>query len=181
VECDASPVSAALAAGSPPPALGPSDADTFIGTLTEAFGGAPDVQELPKAAHWWPTTAYDWPGLRVWDDHEEDGKSSEMNLMVRFTHPIVAGGVGVSTVNGFRPGDSVPAFADEIRQTWPDPDADVFGQVPAEFGPDLGPQSEAFPWPNAYAVSASNGGGWSESTNTDSHIQAPWNFGVGHA
>lgn len=153
-----------------------ADVDSFVGTLSEVLGGSPSVEELPGGHEWVPSTRYLWPGVEVRDDHEPDGVEIDMNVSVTFTHPIVADGVGVSTVQGFQPGDSLRAFADELGETWHD---SGFDQFPAETGPELGPQSEWYDRADANAVSVQS---WAARTDTSvtSVIHAPWNFGIGH-
>jgi hypothetical protein len=159
-----------------------ADVDTFVGALTEAFGDSPSVEELPGGHEWHPATRYTWPGVTVNDDHEYGDMVSDMNVNIRFTHPIVAGGVSVSTVQGFQPGDSIRAFADRIGEEWRDGE---YSDFPAETGPDIGERmydsyndtySERA---NANAVAVSE---WHGNPNgsTGSEIHAPWNFGIGH-
>ena len=159
-----------------------AEADVFVDTLSEALGGTPGVVERPGGHEWFPTTRYTWPGAEVIDDHEPSGMSSDMNVSVRFTHPIVGNGISVSTVQGFRPGDDLQAFADAVGEPW---HGSGYDEVPAETGPDIG-ERMYYAWhetylsyANANAVSVNQWNGGDDPTVT-SVIFAPWNFGIGH-
>lgn len=160
-----------------------ADIDTFIGGLTEVLGGPPsEVKEIPGGHEWHPTTRYIWPGVTVADDHEPDGYSQDMNVNIRFTHPVVGNGITVSTVQGFRPGDSLQAFASELGETW---HGNGYDEFPAETGPDIGPRGydswtdTYWKYANANAVSVNSFGGV-DTPDATSVIFAPWNFGIGH-
>lgn len=159
-----------------------ADAENFVDTVADVLGGPPDVEERPGGHEWFPTTRYRWPGVEVIDDHEPEGYSSDMNVSVRFTHPIVGSGIGVSTVQGFRPGDDLRAFAEELGEEWHGNGADEF---PAETGPDIGARGydewtdTHWEYANANAV-AVNAWGASQEESITSVIFAPWNFGIGH-
>lgn len=159
-----------------------ADAEMFVDTLSDVLGGEPTVEERPGGHEWSPSTRYTWPGLAVVDDHEREGHSSDMNVSVNFTHPVVANGISVSTVQGFRPGDDLRAFADELGEEWHETGSNSF---PAETGPEIG-ERMYFEWDDTYGKYA-NANAVSVNTwpnNTDpsvtSAILAPWNFGIGH-
>ncbi|WP_350347346.1 hypothetical protein ABIQ69_11965 [Agromyces sp. G08B096] len=160
-----------------------ADAGVFIDVLGGVLGGAPDVEERRGGHEWFPSTADRWPGVQVVDDHEPDGVSADMNVSVRFTHPIVGNGISVSTVQGFRPGDDLEAFAAELGEEWHGSGYDEF---PAETGPDIAPRM-CFEWDgscveyaNANAVSVNLWGGGTTDPTVTSVVSAPWNFGIGH-
>lgn len=159
-----------------------ADAEAFINTLSQVLGGDPAVEERPGGHEWSPSTRYTWPGLAVADDHEREGYSWDMNLSVTFTHPIIANGISVSTVQRFRPGDDLRAFAEELGEDWHETGYNGF---PAETGPEIG-ERMYFEWDgtyskyaNANAVSVSHWANNPDSSVT-SVVQAPWNFGIGH-
>jgi hypothetical protein len=156
------------------------ESDAFFRALGAALGGRPDSADFPGGMESSPTTRYTWPGVSVWDDHERSG-SIDMNVSVRFTHPIVGNGITVSTIQGFRPGDDLRAFADELGEDWHGTGYDEF---PAETGPEIG-ERMYFEWDDTYwkyananAVSVNDWGGDDQSVT--SAIHAPWNFGIGH-
>jgi hypothetical protein len=159
-----------------------ADAEVFIETLSHVLGGDPAVEERPGGHEWSPSTRYTWPGLAVADDHERDGYSFDMNVSISITHPVVANGITVSTIQGFRPGDDLQAVAEELGEDWHETGYNSF---PAETGPELG-ERMYFEWDDTYAeyadanaVSVSN---WADNPDPSvtSVIQAPWNFGIGH-
>jgi hypothetical protein len=159
-------------------------AEVFVDTLSGVLGGPPDVAEVPGGHEWPPTTRYTWPGVLVVDDHERGGEQLDMNVSARFTHPVVGDGIAVSTVQGFRPGDDLEAFAAQIGEQWHGTGYDEF---PAETGPELGERmydaSSGTYWEyaNANAVSVNLwGGATSADPTVTSVIFAPWNFGIGH-
>jgi hypothetical protein len=159
-----------------------ADAAVFVDAVSTALGGPPTVTERPGGHEWFAWTRYTWPGVEVSDDHEPAGVSADMNVNIRFTHPIVGNGITVSTVQGFRPGDDLEAFAGELGEQW---HASDYHEFPAETGPDVGERGYD-PWTktyweraNANAVSVSDWGGPADPTVT-SVIFAPWNFGIGH-
>lgn len=163
-----------------------ADADTFINTLTEALGGTPSVKEYAGGHEWWASSRYSWPGVTVTDDHEEDGIQSDMNVSVTFTHPIVADNVSVSTVQGYRPGDDLKAFAAQLGEKWYEPDVSPINDFPAETGPDIGPRgydewNDTY-WEraNANSVSVSSWTGLEGPPASGSIIRAPFNYGIGH-
>jgi hypothetical protein len=159
-----------------------ADAEVFIDTLSQVLGGDPAVEERPGGHEWSPSTRYTWPGVGVADDHERDGYSWDMNVSVSFTHPIIANGISVSTAQGFRPGDDLQAFAEELGEDWHETEYNSF---PAETGPEIGERMYSewddtyWKYANANAVSVSH---WTNNPNPSvtSIIQAPWNFGIGH-
>ncbi len=158
------------------------DAVSFVDALSAVLGGDPKVEERPGGHEWSPSTAYTWPGMQVVDDHEQGDYQADMNVAVQFTHPIIGDGVTVSTINGFRPGDSLRSFADELDERW---NADGPNEFPAETGPEIGPRAGDFDtnteWTylNANAVSV-NSFGQQLNPEATSSILAPWNFGIGH-
>lgn len=158
-----------------------ADAESFVDTMSNVLGGPPDVEERPGGHEWWPNTTYRWPGVAVVDDHEREGTESDMNVSVRFTHPIVGNGISVATVQGFRPGDDAKAFATQLDETW---HGNGYESFPAETGPDIGERgydgwTDTY-WEhanaNAVAVDVSDG----SQPPVTSVIFAPWNFGIGH-
>ncbi|SIN70182.1 hypothetical protein [Agromyces cerinus] len=159
-----------------------AEAVAFVDTISNVLGGPPDVEERPGGHEWFPWTKYTWPGAVVIDDHEPEGISSDMNVAVEFTHPVVGDGISVATVQGFRPGDDAQAFAAEVGVTW---HGNGFDQFPAETGPDIGERGydewagTYWEYANANAVAVSL---WSRSSDpaVTSVLQAPWNFGIGH-
>lgn len=157
-----------------------ADIEVFIDTLAATLGGPPAVEESPGGIESHPSTRYIWPGALVIDDHEPDGLIDDMNVNVRFTHPVIGNGVTVSTVQGFRPGDDLEAFAEELGEKWHGEGPHDF---PAETGPQLGPNGidgwTSTPRANANAVSVNDWIGWNHPEVTSS-IMAPWNFGIGH-
>jgi len=159
-----------------------ADAEEFADALENVLGGPPDVEERPGGHEWWPYTTYSWPGVAVRDDHEREGVSSDMNVSVTFTHPVVGNGITVSTVQGFRPGDDARSFSEELGETWHGTGYESF---PAETGPDIGPRgyddwTDSFwEYANANAVAVNQWVGGDDPTVT-SVIFAPWNFGIGH-
>jgi hypothetical protein len=163
-----------------------ADAAAFIATLSEALGGAPSVKENPRGHEWWASTRYTWPGVTVTDDHEEGGVESDMNVSVTFTHPVVADNVSVSTVQGYRPGDDLEAFAAQLGEKWYEPGVSPINDFPAETGPEIGPRgydewTDTY-WDraNANSVSVSNWAGSEGSPTSGTIIQAPFNYGIGH-
>jgi hypothetical protein len=158
-----------------------AEAATFVDTLVDALGGPPEVEEWAGGHEWFPSTRYTWPGVSVSDDHEPDGMASDMNVNIRFTHPVVGDGIAVSTIQGFRPGDDLRAFADELGEEW---HGGEFEEFPAETGPDIGPRGynewddTYAEYANANAVAVNTWGG--DDPSVTSVIFAPWNFGVGH-
>lgn len=158
-----------------------AEAVAFVDTISNVLGGPPDVEERPGGHEWFPWTKYTWPGVVVIDDHEPDGISSDMNVAIEFTHPIVGDGISVATVQGFRPGDDAQALAAELGETWHGSGYDEF---PAETGPDVGERwySEwdgTYGPANANAVAVSH---WNRENDPSvtSVVRAPWNFGIGH-
>lgn len=93
-----------------------AEAQAFVDALSGVLGGPPDVEERPGGHEWLPTTRYTWPGVIVVDDHESGEHEADMNVSVRFTLPLVGSGIGVSTMQGFRPGDDPRAFAEELGE-----------------------------------------------------------------
>jgi hypothetical protein len=163
-----------------------ADAETFVATLTDALGGPPTVTETPRGHEWWASTKYSWPGVSVVDDHEEDGHQSDMNVAVTFTHPVVADGVSVSTVQGYRPGDDLRAFAAQLGERWYEADVAPFNDFPAETGPDIGPRgydewTDTY-WDraNANSVAVSNWSGPGGTPTSGTMLRAPFNYGIGH-
>jgi hypothetical protein len=158
-----------------------ADAGTFVDTISTVLGGPPDVEERPGGHEWHAWTSYTWPGVVVNDDHEPSGYSSDMNVMVQFTHPVVGNGISVSTTQGFRPGDDLRALADQLGEEWHGTGYDEF---PVETGPDLGERmydswtDTYWKYANANAVAATQWN-WNDPSVT-SVISAPWNFGIGH-
>jgi hypothetical protein len=159
-----------------------TDAEVFVDTLSQVLGGDPVVEERPGGHEWSPSTRYTWPGLAVADDHEREGYSSDMNVSVTFTHPVIGNGITVSTIQGFRPGDNLRAFAEELGEEWY---GNGYEEFPAETGPELG-ERMYFEWDDTYAEYAdANAVSVNEWVNypdpsVRSFIQAPWNFGIGH-
>ncbi|AWB95936.1 hypothetical protein DCE93_09900 [Agromyces badenianii] len=159
-----------------------AEANVFVDTLSEVLGGPPDIAEYPGGHEWFPTTRYAWPGAEIIDDHEPGGISADMNVSVRFTHPIVGNGIHVSTVQDFRPGDDLRAFADELGEQW---HGNGYDEFPAETGPVIGERlydswtDTYWKYANANAVSVNQWAGSANPTVT-SVIFAPWNFGIGH-
>ncbi|MFB6609616.1 hypothetical protein ACFCVO_04815 [Agromyces sp. NPDC056379] len=158
-----------------------ADAVAFVDALSNVLGGPPDVEERPGGHEWFPWTKYSWPGVVVVDDHEPDGISSDMNVAVEFTHPVVGDEISVATVQGFRPGDDAQALAAELGETWQGNGYDEFA---AETGPDIGERAYSewdgtYGEANANAVAVSHWSRESDPTVT-SVIRAPWNFGIGH-
>lgn len=159
-----------------------ADAEVFVDTLSQVLGGDPAVEERPGGHEWFPSTRYTWPGLAVADDHEREDYVSDMNVSVTFTHPVIANGISVSTVQGFRPGDSLQAFAEELGEDWHETGYNSF---PAETGPEIGERMYSewddtyWKYANALAVSVHE---WNNSPDPSvtSVILAPWNFGIGH-
>ena len=160
-----------------------ADAQVFVDTLSGVLGGPPDVAEFPGGHEWSPSTRYTWPGVVVTDDHEAGDYQVDMNVCVRFTHPVVGNGIGVATTQGFRPGDDLRSFASELGEEWHGTGYDEF---PAETGPDLGERGydswtgTYAKYANANAVSVTLWGAGSEDPTVTSMIFAPWNFGIGH-
>lgn len=158
-----------------------AEAGEFVDTLAGVLGGPPDVEERPGGHEWHPWTSYSWPGVVVSDDHEPPEYPSDMNVMVRFTHPVVGNGLSVSTTQGFRPGDDLRALADQLGEEWHGTGYDEF---PVETGPDLGERmydswnDTYWEYANANAVSVNQWG--SNDPSVTSVITAPWNFGIGH-
>jgi hypothetical protein len=160
-----------------------ADAAVFVDAVSDALGGPPSVEERPGGHEWFASTRYTWPGVAVADDHEPAGISVDMNVNIRFTHPVVGDGITVSTVQGFRPGDDLEAFAGELGEDW---NASDYHEFPAETGPDIGDRMydswTAMYWKyaNANAVSVSDWGAPAADATVTSVIFAPWNFGLGH-
>ena len=161
-----------------------ADADTFVDTISTVLGGPPDVEERPGGHEWSAWTRYAWPGVVVSDDHESSGYTSDMNVSVTFTHPVVGNGISVSTSRGFRPGDDLRAFAEEIGESWLDDSP--YHSFPAETGPDIGPRGyddwtgTYWEYANANAVEVSESSYGREASEVTSVVSAPWNFGIGH-
>ena len=115
------------------------------------------------------------------DDHEPSEYPSDMNVAVRFTHPIVGDGISVSTIQGFRPGDDLRAFAADLGEEWHGGEYESF---PAETGPDVGERGydewndTYWEYANAYAVDVSQV--YVPEPGVTSVVSAPWNFGIGH-
>ncbi|ANJ27712.1 hypothetical protein [Agromyces aureus] len=159
-----------------------ADASAFVDTVSEVLGGPPTVEEFPGGHEWFPTTRYSWPGVLIIDDHEPEGVSSDLNVAVEFTHPIVGSGIAVATVQGFRPGDDAQAFAAELGETWYGTGHDEF---PAETGPDIGERAydewndtyDQYANANAVSIHLWNRG---NDPAVTSIVMAPWNFGIGH-
>ena len=69
-------------------------------------------------------------------------------------------GISVSTIQGFRPGDDLRAFADELGEEWHEEGLQSF---PAETGPEIGERGydewndTYWEYANAYAVDVSAG------------------------
>lgn len=160
-----------------------ADAAVFVDAVSNALGGPPSVEERAGGHEWFAWTRYTWPGVEVADDHEPAGIASDMNVNIRFTHPVVGDGITVSTVQGFRPGDDLEAFADELGEDWY---GNGYDQFPAETGPDVGERGyhewddTYAEYANANAVSVSDWGGPAADATVTSVIFAPWNFGIGH-
>lgn len=160
-----------------------ADAAAFVDAVSNALGGPPSVEERPGGHEWFASTRYTWPGVAVADDHEPTGISADMNVNIRFTHPVVGDGITVSTVQGFRPGDDLEAFAGELAEDWL---ASDYHEFPAETGPDIGERgydswaNTFWEYANANAVSVSDWGGPGADPTVTSVIFAPWNFGIGH-
>lgn len=159
-----------------------AEGEVFASALEAVLGGPPDIEERPGGHEWWPSTRYIWPGVTVSDDHEREGVATDMNVNITFTHPVVGNGISVTTVQGFRPGDDLHAFSEDLGEEWHSGGANVF---PAETGPDVGPRGyddwsgEYWRHANANAVSVSEWGA-GEDPSVTSVIFAPWNFGIGH-
>jgi hypothetical protein len=160
-----------------------ADAAVFVDAVSTALGGPPSVKEWPGGHEWFASTRYTWPGVEVSDDHEPSGVTSDMNVNIRFTHPVVGNGITVSTVQGFRPGDDLEAFAGVLGEDWT---ATEYHEFPAETGPDVGERgydswtNTSWRYANANAVSVSSWGGPAADATVTSVIFAPWNFGIGH-
>lgn len=158
-----------------------ADAATFVDTISAVLGGPPDVEERPGGHEWHAWTSYTWPGLVVSDDHEPSEYPSDMNVAVRFTHPVVGDGISVSTIQGFRPGDDLRAFVDELGEEWHEEGLNSF---PAETGPEIGERrydewnDTYWEYANAYAVDVSQV--YVPQPGVTSVVSAPWNFGIGH-
>lgn len=160
-----------------------AEAAVFVDAVSDVLGGPPSVEERPGGHEWFPSTRYTWPGVAVTDDHEPAGMSADMNVDIGFTHPVVGDGITVSTVQGFRPGHDLEAFAGQLGEDWPASDYHAF---PAETGPDIGDRMYSswtdtyWKYANANAVSVSDWGGPAADVTVTSVIFAPWNFGIGH-
>jgi hypothetical protein len=158
-----------------------ADADVFVDTISTVLGGPPGVEERPGGHEWHPTTHYTWPGMEVIDDHEPSGYQADMNVGVRFTHPIVGDGISVSTVQGFRPGDDLRALADQLGEEWHE---EGWQSFPAETGAEIGERGydawndTYWEYANAYAVDVSKS--YAPQPDVTSVVSAPWNFGIGH-
>lgn len=159
-----------------------ADGAAFAEAMESVLGGPPDVEERPGGHEWWPSTRYTWPGVALSDDHEREGITSDMNVNITFTHPVVGDGITVSTIQGFRPGDDLRSFAGEIGEDWQE---GGYVHFPAETGADIGPRGydewsgEYWEYANANAVSVIDWGARGDPSIT-SVIFAPWNFGIGH-
>ncbi|MEF3402278.1 hypothetical protein [Agromyces sp. CCNWLW203] len=152
-----------------------ADAPTLVSQLSTVLDAEPAQSESAGGLESRPSTQYVWDGLRVTDDDDstELGGPIEMNVRVSFTSPVVADGVNVRTVNGFRPGDDVEALAAASGEPWYGNGHD---QVRVETGEPIGEQQQGIDYENAYSVTVNT---W-EVDGTTSWVSAPWNFGVGH-
>lgn len=153
----------------------------FIATLSTVLGAEPAVSEHGASMETPPRTEYDWDGVQVSDDHEDDVPAEsganygevDMNVSVHFKAPTVGDGVAVRTVNGFQPGGDAQALAAELGEPWYD---NGFDHVRVETGEPIGEQQSYTEYENAYSV-AVNTWEWEGASNT---VFAPWNFGIGH-
>lgn len=153
----------------------------FIDTLSTVLGAEPSLSEHGASMETPPRTEYDWDGVRVTDDHEEDVTAAngatygevDMNVSVLFRTPTVGDGVAVRTVNGFQPGGDAQALAVELGEPWY---GNGYDQVRVETGEPIGEQQPYTEYENAYSV-AVNTWEWEGASNT---VFAPWNFGIGH-
>ncbi|MGI9822872.1 hypothetical protein [Agromyces sp. Marseille-Q5079] len=157
------------------------EAAEFIGALTTVLGAAPAQSESEGGLESPPSTAYDWDGLSVRDDHEADvateGEGTydgiDMNVSVNFATPTVGDGVAVRTVNGFQPGGDAEALAAELGEPWYD---NGYDQVRVETGAPIGEPTPGIEYENAYSVAVNT---W-EHDGVSNTVFAPWNFGIGH-
>lgn len=158
-----------------------ADAGDFIGTLSTVLGADPAESEHSASMETPPRTDYDWDGVRVTDDHEDEVAADsgatygevDMNVSVLFRTPTVGDGVAVRTVNGFQPGGDAHALAIELGEPWY---ANGYDQVRVETGEPIGEQQPHHDYENAYSV-AVNTWEWEGASNV---VFAPWNFGIGH-
>ncbi|WP_159600557.1 hypothetical protein [Agromyces humi] len=151
-----------------------AEAAEFIGTLSAVLGAAPDGETTSEGGmESWPTTEYWWGnGVRVFDEHEAEGISLDMNVNILFNDPVVGDGVTVQTITGFQPGDDGQSLAAELGEPWY---GNGYDQVRAETGPILG-EGSLDGYENAYSVAINT---WDYYSENDA-IFAPWNFGIGH-
>lgn len=146
-----------------------AEAADFVAAMSVVLRADPTVSEYPGGMESMPWTEYQWPGLRLLDDHETGEYEQDMNLTVIFEAPTVGQGVAVGTIQGFQPGEDLAWLAEWMDEPY-NPEGN--NQVQAERGPDIGPR-ELESYANANSVAAQDYAGTSV-------ILAPWNFGIGH-
>ncbi len=146
-----------------------AEAAEFVRAMNAILGAEPTVTERPGGNETHPTTQYDWPGVQVFDDHEQGDFQQDMNLAVVFTTPQIGQGVTVATIQGFQPGGDLAGLAEWMDEPY---SADGYNQIQAERGPDIGPR-ELESYANANSVAGQDYKG-------STVIFAPWNFGIGH-
>ena len=145
-----------------------SDPPHFVDTLSAVLGAPAEVD--PDAGG----CGVRWAGVRVAWGPGATGPKHGMKNMVDFDRAIVGDGVSVVTVQGFKPGDDVSAFAAQRGRTYWTTDSGA-GQnlIDAEVGAELGPSPVAG-YLNAHAVAVSD----DPAAPGASDIFAPFNFGV---
>jgi hypothetical protein len=152
-------------------------AEEFVGTLATVFGAEPATADWEGGMETPPRRDYEWEGFTVTDDLVGRDDPIDMNVSIMAAQAVVGDGVEIRTVDGFRPGDDMAAFA---AATGADFAPGSATGLPAEFGPDLAVQSDWSSYPNANAVMVFNYEQREPGSGDPGWISAPWNFGIGH-
>ncbi|MFF1633264.1 hypothetical protein [Leifsonia sp. NPDC058248] len=153
-------------------------AELFTSQLAAAIGTPAEVTQHPSQDYRMAdSTSYEWPGLRIVDEHRKQGgpgpsPSGTPTLFLVATGPVIGHGITIQTVQGIKPGDTVASVAAKLGV---DPEASVYFEVPAETGPSLGPSAVEGEI-NAAAVAVGQAIGNPSVVN----VLAPYNFGDGH-
>lgn len=148
-----------------------ADAAEFVAAMSVLLGADPTVSEYAGHSELAPATNYEWPGLRMRDDHESGDYQQDMNLEVMFEAPTIGPGVSVATIQGFQPGGDLAWLAEWMGESY-NP-SETVNQIQAERGPDIGPRQPGGKYANAHSVTGQDFTG-------STVIFAPWNFGIGH-